>query len=78
MTTPIHLHATAELAERVLLPGDPGRALLLAQTLLDGLPLDADCRRRQYWSFPICSSQIERGSTPRPCATPSARWGSWC
>ncbi len=34
MTT-IHLHPTAELAERVLLPGDPGRALLLAQELLD-------------------------------------------
>jgi DeoD family purine-nucleoside phosphorylase len=31
----IHLHPTAELAERVLVPGDPGRALLLAQTLLD-------------------------------------------
>ncbi len=30
---PIHLHPTAELAERVLLPGDPGRALLLAQAL---------------------------------------------
>jgi purine-nucleoside phosphorylase len=30
----IHLHPTAELAERVLLPGDPGRALLLAQELL--------------------------------------------
>jgi uridine phosphorylase len=32
---PIHLQPTAALAERVLLPGDPGRALLLAQTLLD-------------------------------------------
>jgi DeoD family purine-nucleoside phosphorylase len=32
---PIHIRPTAELAERVLLPGDPGRALLLAQTLLD-------------------------------------------
>lgn len=31
----IHLHPTASLAERVLLPGDPGRALLLAQSLLD-------------------------------------------
>ncbi len=31
----LHLHPTAELAERVLLPGDPGRALLLAQILLD-------------------------------------------
>ena len=31
---PIHLHPTAELAPRVLVPGDPGRALLLAQALL--------------------------------------------
>lgn len=31
----IHLHPTASLAERVLLPGDPGRALLLAQSLLE-------------------------------------------
>jgi uridine phosphorylase len=30
----IHLHPTAPLAERVLLPGDPGRALLLAQSVL--------------------------------------------
>jgi uridine phosphorylase len=32
---PIHLHPTAELAERVLLPGDPGRALRLANDLLE-------------------------------------------
>ena len=32
---PIHLHQTAPLAERVMLPGDPGRALRLAQELLD-------------------------------------------
>jgi uridine phosphorylase len=31
---PIHLHPAAPLAGRVLLPGDPGRALLLAQSLL--------------------------------------------
>jgi uridine phosphorylase len=30
-----HIHQTAELAERVLLPGDPGRALRIAQELLD-------------------------------------------
>ena len=34
MAVTIHLHPTAPLAERVLLPGDPGRALLLAQALL--------------------------------------------
>jgi uridine phosphorylase len=32
---PIHLRPAAELAERVLLPGDPRRALLVAQDLLD-------------------------------------------
>ncbi|MFZ1995617.1 MAG: hypothetical protein WAU75_16020 [Solirubrobacteraceae bacterium] len=31
----VHLLPTAALAERVLLPGDPGRALLLAQSLLE-------------------------------------------
>jgi purine-nucleoside phosphorylase len=31
---PIHLRPTAPLAVRALLPGDPGRALALAQTLL--------------------------------------------
>jgi DeoD family purine-nucleoside phosphorylase len=34
VTDPIHLQPTAALAPRVLLPGDPGRALLLAQELL--------------------------------------------
>jgi uridine phosphorylase len=32
---PIHLRPTAPLGERVLLPGDPGRALALAQALLE-------------------------------------------
>jgi DeoD family purine-nucleoside phosphorylase len=35
MSTSIHLHPTTSLADRVLLPGDPGRALLLAQALLN-------------------------------------------
>lgn len=30
----MHLHPTTDLAPRVLLPGDPGRALMLAQALL--------------------------------------------
>jgi DeoD family purine-nucleoside phosphorylase len=34
VTGPIHLQPTAPLAGRVLLPGDPGRALALAQALL--------------------------------------------
>jgi DeoD family purine-nucleoside phosphorylase len=32
----IHLRPHADVAERVLLPGDPGRALRLAQQLIDG------------------------------------------
>jgi uridine phosphorylase len=34
-TAPIHIKPAAELAERVLLPGDPHRALAVAQALLD-------------------------------------------
>jgi DeoD family purine-nucleoside phosphorylase len=34
LTETIHVQPTADLAERVLLPGDPGRALSLAQVLL--------------------------------------------
>jgi DeoD family purine-nucleoside phosphorylase len=34
VSDPIHLQPTAPLAERVLLPGDPGRALVLAQAVL--------------------------------------------
>jgi purine-nucleoside phosphorylase len=34
MSDTIHLQPTAPLARRVLLPGDPGRALLLAQALI--------------------------------------------
>jgi uridine phosphorylase len=32
--SPVHLRPVAELADRVLLPGDPGRALALAQVVL--------------------------------------------
>lgn len=35
VATTLHIHPTADLAERLLLPGDPGRALLLAQSLLE-------------------------------------------
>jgi DeoD family purine-nucleoside phosphorylase len=35
LSAPIHLQPNAPLAERVLLPGDPGRALRLAQALLE-------------------------------------------
>jgi len=33
---PVHIHPTAPLAPRALLPGDPGRALALAQLVLSG------------------------------------------
>ncbi|MCW2966933.1 MAG: hypothetical protein JWM71_705 [Solirubrobacteraceae bacterium] len=49
MAAPIHLHPTAELAPRVLLPGDPGRALLLAQTLLEA-PLMFN-HHRGLWGY---------------------------
>jgi purine-nucleoside phosphorylase len=32
---PVHVRPTAPLAPRVLLPGDPGRALLISQTVLE-------------------------------------------
>lgn len=48
-TVTIHLHPTAPLAERVLLPGDPGRALLLAQTLLEA-PLMFN-HHRGLWGY---------------------------
>ncbi len=35
MVATIHIRPTAELAQRVLLPGDPGRAFRLAQELLE-------------------------------------------
>jgi uridine phosphorylase len=45
----LHLRPTAELAERVLLPGDPGRALALAQLLLDS-PLMFN-HHRGLWGY---------------------------
>jgi DeoD family purine-nucleoside phosphorylase len=49
VTGPIHLQPTAQLAERVLLPGDPGRALLLAQTLIES-PLMFN-HNRGLWGY---------------------------
>ena len=51
MTAPqtLHLRPTAELSERVLLPGDPGRALLLAQILLEN-PLMFN-HHRGLWGY---------------------------
>lgn len=45
----IHVHPTAPLAPRVLVPGDPGRALLLAQSLLDS-PLMFN-HNRGLWGY---------------------------
>jgi DeoD family purine-nucleoside phosphorylase len=47
--TPVHLHPTAEPARRALLPGDPGRALALAQLLLDA-PLMLN-HNRGLWGY---------------------------
>jgi DeoD family purine-nucleoside phosphorylase len=46
---PIHLRPTTALAERVLLPGDPGRALALAQLLLES-PLMFN-HHRGLWGY---------------------------
>jgi uridine phosphorylase len=46
---PIHLRPTAELAPRVLLPGDPGRALALASVLLEA-PLMFN-HHRGLWGY---------------------------
>ncbi|HTC59325.1 MAG TPA: hypothetical protein VK691_04320, partial [Solirubrobacteraceae bacterium] len=53
----IHLHPTATLAERVLLPGDPGRALALAQFLLES-PLMFN-HNRGLWGYTGTASDGE-------------------
>ncbi len=47
---PIHLRPTAALAERALLPGDPGRALALAQALFDE-PARMFNHHRGLWGY---------------------------
>jgi uridine phosphorylase len=46
---PIHLNPATEVAERVLLPGDPQRALAVAQALLDGTKMLNT--RRGLWGY---------------------------
>lgn len=46
----IHLRPHADVAERVLLPGDPGRALRLAQQLTDGTPKMLN-HNRGLWGY---------------------------
>jgi len=48
--TTIHVHPTAPLAERALLPGDPGRALALAQALCDA-PARMFNHNRGLWGY---------------------------
>jgi uridine phosphorylase len=47
---PVHLRPNAPVAERVLLPGDPGRALRLAQHLLD-TPMQVLNTNRGLWGY---------------------------
>jgi uridine phosphorylase len=47
---PIHVHPTAPLADRALLPGDPGRALALAQALFD-VPARMFNHNRGLWGY---------------------------
>jgi uridine phosphorylase len=49
-THPIHIRANARVAERVLLPGDPGRALRLAQHLL-AAPMQVLNTNRGLWGY---------------------------
>jgi uridine phosphorylase len=46
---PIHLNPATDLAERVLLPGDPHRALAVAQALLEGPKMFN--HRRGLWGY---------------------------
>ncbi|MDP9376006.1 MAG: purine-nucleoside phosphorylase [Actinomycetota bacterium] len=50
MTETIHLRPSAPVAERVLLPGDPGRALRLAQLLVE-TPAQMLNHHRGLWGY---------------------------
>jgi uridine phosphorylase len=49
-TPPVHLRPNAPVAERALLPGDPGRALRLAQHLLEA-PMQVLNTNRGLWGY---------------------------
>jgi len=49
-TAPVHLRPNAPVAERALLPGDPGRALRLAQHLL-AAPMQVLNTNRGLWGY---------------------------
>ena len=82
----IHLRPHEDVAERVLLPGDPGRALRLAQQLIDGaedaqpppraVGLQRDGRRRRAADGPgHRHGRPERGDRGRGADRSSARAG---
>lgn len=58
MTKTIHLRPHAEVAERVLLPGDPGRALRLAQILVRSPPQMLN-HNRGLWGYTGVASDGE-------------------
>ena len=58
MAAPIGLQPTADLADRVLLPGDPARALLLAEALLEGTKMFN--HHRGLWGYTGLASDGER------------------
>jgi uridine phosphorylase len=49
-TASVHVHPTAPLADRALLPGDPGRALALAQALCEA-PARMFNHNRGLWGY---------------------------
>jgi len=49
-TTSVHVHPTAPVADRALLPGDPGRALALAQALCEA-PARMFNHNRGLWGY---------------------------
>jgi uridine phosphorylase len=51
LAAPIHIRPHADVAERVLLPGDPGRALRLAQLLVVESPPKMLNHNRGLWGY---------------------------
>jgi DeoD family purine-nucleoside phosphorylase len=60
VSAPIHIRPHAEVAERVLLPGDPGRALRLAQQLVVDSPPRMLNHNRGLWGYTGIAADGER------------------
>lgn len=60
MSEPLHLRPHADVAERVLLPGDPGRALRLAQQLVVERPPQMLNHNRGLWGYTGVAADGER------------------